>query len=73
MPVDGGAGVDSKVVSVQAAPSGAQVLASTETNTGVDGLAATGISAWLHTVGTAMALVGAFGLLGLRKLSRTTS
>jgi uncharacterized repeat protein (TIGR01451 family) len=73
VPVDGAAGVDSKVVSVQAAPGGAQVLASTETNTGVDGLAATGISAWLHTVGTAMALVGAFGLLGLRKLSRTTS
>jgi uncharacterized repeat protein (TIGR01451 family) len=73
VPVDGAAAVDSNVLTAQSVPGAAQVLASTETNTGVDGLAATGISAWLHTVGTAMALVGAFGLLGLRKLSRTTS
>jgi uncharacterized repeat protein (TIGR01451 family) len=73
VPVDGAAAVDSKVVSAQSVPGAPQVLAATVTNSGVDGLPATGAAAWVHTLGTAMALLGAIGLVGLRRLSRSTS
>jgi uncharacterized repeat protein (TIGR01451 family) len=73
VPVDGAAAVESKVLTVQSAPGAAQVLAATETSSGVDGLAATGIDAWIHIVGTAMALLGALGLVGLKRLTRSAS
>ena len=73
VPVDGAAAVDSKVLTAQSVPGAAQVLAATETNSGVDGLAATGAAAWVHMIGTAMALLGAIGLVGLRRLSRSLS
>ena len=73
VPVNGAAAVQSQVLTAQVAAAGpAQVLGATE-NGPFDGLAETGAPGWLHTAGVAMAIMGAFGLVGLRRLSRSAS